>query len=128
MLVRLKSSTSGEMIMFAEHAHALWEWMGKEGSAHGVFTTDQLPQAIVRLREGIKEDKLAAKRRAEEARTAEKNENESEGENEEDGAKKKDEPTEEPVLLAQRAQPLLNLMEWTCKEEGFITWEASGDF
>ena len=124
MLVRLTSSTSGQMIMFAEHAHALWAWMGKEGSARGVFTTDQLPQAIVRLRAGMDEDKLAAKRRAGEERTAARSEECREG----DEANKKDDPSGKPVSLAQRAQPLLSLMEWTWKEEGFITWEASGDF
>ena len=36
MLVRLTSSTSGEIIMFAEHAHALFEWIGKETTARGV--------------------------------------------------------------------------------------------
>ena len=48
MLVRLTSNTSGEMIMFAEHAHALFEWMGKESTARGVFTREQLPEAIAR--------------------------------------------------------------------------------
>ena len=124
MLVRLTSSTSGEMIMFAEHAHLLWAWMDKEGSAHGVFTTEQLPAAIDRLRRGIEQDRLAAKRRAEEARAAEA----AAGEEEEPDAKKTDAIPEDPVSLAQRAQPLLNLMEWTCREEGFITWEASADF
>lgn len=124
MLVRLSSSTSGEMIMFAEHAHALWEWMGKEGSARGIFTTHQLPRAIMRLRAGIEEEKLAAKRRAEAARAKE----ELEGNGEADEAEEKEVPPEESVSLVQRAHPLLNLMEWTWKEEGFITWEASGDF
>ncbi len=124
MLVRLTSSTSGEMIMFAEHAHVLWEWMGKEGSAHGVFTTGQLPAAIDRLRRGIEQDKLAAKRCAEEARAAES----AAGETEEQDEENKGAISDEAVSLAQRAQPLLNLMEWTCREEGFITWEAPADF
>ena len=32
------------------------------------------------------------------------------------------------VHLGQRAQPLINLMEWTHKEGGFILWEAAKDF
>ena len=32
------------------------------------------------------------------------------------------------VHLGQRAQPLINLMEWTQKEGGFILWEADKDF
>lgn len=124
MLVRLTSSTSGEMILFAEHAHLLWEWMGKEGSARGVFTPEQLPAAIDRLRRGIEKDRLAAKQRAEEACAAEAAGGEAEGQEPE----KKDAAPDEPVSLAQRAQPLLNLMEWTCREDGFITWDAPAGF
>lgn len=124
MLVRLTSSTSGEMIMFAEHAHALWEWMDKESTAHGVFTTEQLPAAIDRLRWGIEQDKLVTKLRAEEARAAE----EESCEAEEQDVEKMDAVPEEPVSLAQRAQPLLRLLELTCREDGFITWEATADF
>lgn len=123
MLVRLTSSTSGEMIMFAEHAHVLFEWIGKECTAHGVFTTAQLPEAIARLRRGVEEEKLAAKRLAEELRAARKKPAEDE-----DDAEKKEKPAEEVVTLGQRAQPLIHLMEWTLKEEGFIVWEAPGDF
>ena len=32
------------------------------------------------------------------------------------------------VSLGQRAQPLINLLEWTNKEGGFILWEAERDF
>lgn len=124
MLVRLTSSTSGEMILFAEHAHLLWEWMGKEGAARGVFTTEQLPAAIDRLRRGIEKDRLAAKQWAEEARAAEAAGGEEEGQEPE----KKDAAPDESVSLAQRAQPLLNLMEWTCREDGFITWDAPAGF
>ena len=33
-----------------------------------------------------------------------------------------------PVGLAQRAYPLIELLEWTRKEDGFILWEAANDF
>jgi len=131
MLVRLTSSTSGEIIMFAEHAHALFEWIGKETTARGVFTKEQLPEAIARLRHGVEEERIAAKRLAEEKRiNAEKNKNRNEEEDDEsddDDDEKKKEP-EEAVSLGQRAQPLINMMQWTLKEEGFIIWEASQDF
>ncbi len=126
MLVRLTSSTSGKMVMFAEHAHELFSWIGKECVAHGVFTTEQLPEAIAHLRRGMEEEKLARKRNAEEMRAAEKNAgNHSEEEDESDDKKK---PVEEKISLAQRALPLIHLMEWTQKEGGFIVWEAREDF
>ncbi len=131
MLVRLTSSTSGEIIMFAEHVHALFEWIGKETTARGVFTTEQLPEAIARLRHGVEEERAAAKRLAEEKRAnAGKKENkEEEDEDEENGDEdEKEKEPEETVSLGQRAQPLINMMDWTLKEEGFILWEASRDF
>ncbi len=122
MLIRLTSNTSGEMIMFAEHAHALFEWMGKEGTARGVFTKEQLPEAIARLHQGVEEEKLA-RHLAEQMRAAAVHEH-SEGNVEE----VKEEHPEESVTLGQRAQPLIHLMEWTLKEGGFIIWEAAEDF
>lgn len=125
MLVRLTSNTSGEMIMFAEHAHILFEWMGKETTARGVFTKEQLPEAIARLHQGVEEEKLAARRLAEERQVEAGH---TQGEDEAEAEEGKDKHTEESVKLAQRAQPLIHLMEWTLKEGGFIIWEAAEDF
>ena len=129
MLVRLTSSTSGEIIMFAEHAHALFEWIGKETTARGVFTKEQLPEAIARLRHGVEEERAAAKRLAEEKRANEGKGGNKEKEDDENGDDdEKEKEPEETVSLGQRAQPLINMMDWTLKEEGFILWEASRDF
>ena len=59
MLVRLTSNTAGEMIMFAEHARRLFEIIGKECTARGVFTKEQLPEAIHCLRRAVHEERLA---------------------------------------------------------------------
>ena len=129
MLVRLTSSTSGEIIMFAEHAHALFEWIGKQTTARGVFTKEQLPEAIARLRHGVEEEKAAAKRLAEEKRAnAGKNGTKDEEDDEKGDDDEKDKEPEETVSLGQRAQPLINMMHWTLKEDGFIIWEAARDF
>ena len=116
MLVRLTSSTSGEMIMIAEHAHDLFGWMDKECVAHGVFTEEQLPGAIAKLYQGIEKEKQAERKIEPETQKA----------NAED--KKKDVFLEELIPLGKRAQPLIRLMERTLKEKGFITWEAAADF
>ena len=121
MLVRLISSTSGEMIMFAEHAHVLFGWIGKECTAHGVFTREQLPGVVAALRRCVEEEKLAARRLTEEKRAAS-------GQDEGDDGEESEKHPEETVSLIQRAQPLIRLMEWTVKEEGFIVWEADKDF
>ncbi|WP_301100392.1 DUF1840 domain-containing protein [Propionivibrio sp.] len=105
MLIKLTSNTSGEMIMFAKHARRLFEIIGKECSARGVFTQEQLPQAIASLHRAVDEDKAHSR--------------------DEEGA---DDKNTEQISLGQRAQPLIHLMEWTLKEKGFILWEAERDF
>ena len=121
MLVRLTSSTSGEMIMFAKHARRLFEIIGKACSARGVFTTEQLAPAIASLRAAVDEEKLAAKRHADEAQEVE----DEPLEKDEAGAEHQ---ADASISLGQRAQPLIRLMEWTAKEEGFILWQADQDF
>ncbi|MDR1709608.1 MAG: DUF1840 domain-containing protein, partial [Candidatus Accumulibacter sp.] len=124
--------------MLAEHAREIFAWMDKERAARGVFTLEQLPEAMTRLRRGIEEDKREARRRAEEETEREK---EKEEEARQDAEKDADEdeapetPGEDeekqssaPVTLAQRAQPLLRLMEQTLKEGGYILWEAPERF
>ena len=121
MLVKLNSSTSGEMIMFAKHARRLFEIIGKECTARGVFTAEQLAPAIASLKHAVDEEKLAAKRHADDEPEAE----ESASEKDEIGAEHK---ADAQISLGQRARPLINLMEWTAKEKGFILWEADQDF
>ncbi len=129
MLVRLTSSTSGEIIMFAKHVRALFEWIGKETTARGVFVKEQLPEAIARLQHGVEEERAEAKRLAEEKRAnAEKDKHRDEEDDGDGDAKEKEIEPEENISLGQRAQPLINMMEWTLKEEGFILWEAPQDF
>ena len=116
MLVKFNSSTSGEMIMFAAHARRLFDAIGKEGTARGVFTTEQLPAAIAALKQAIDADRAATRQAQAETENAEDDEADDEARE------------DDPVSLAQRAAPLLRLMEWTLKEKGFILWQASADF
>jgi hypothetical protein len=128
MLVRLTSSTSGEMIMFAEHARVFFGWIGKECTARGVFLKEQLPEAIARLRHGVQEESVAIQQRLQEkARETREKQRAGHRDDGKAGERKDDAPTED-VTLVQRAQPLIHLMEWTLKEGGFILWEAPGDF
>lgn len=112
MLVTFTSSTSGEIMMFAPIARQLLEVLGKECSARGVITTEQLPQAIHCLRQAV--SAASAPPAADEGSVTA------------DGG---DDPAEGPrVGLAQRAYPLIDLLEWTQQREGFILWQAAKDF
>lgn len=126
MLVRLTSSTSGEMIMLAEHARVLFGWIDKECTARGVFTKEQLPEAIAGLRRGVEEEKQQEKQAA--RRAAEEKAAAADEETDDQDDKEKEKKAEVVVTLGQRAQPLIHLMEWTLKEGGFILWEAKKSF
>ena len=134
MLIRLTSSTSGEVVMFAKHARRLFEIIGKECTARGVFTYEQLPAALARLYQAVDEEKLAARLRANDERDGKSPPHDechpldTHADDTDDGELVVERKERERVSLAQRAQPLIHLMEWTVREQGFILWEASGDF
>ena len=121
MLVRLTSSAAGELILFAQHAHALFATIGKECTARGVFTKEQLPEAIERLNRAAEEDKLSARLAQMEAGSKEDPKHEQDEDD-------KDKDARDTVHLHQRAHPLVRFMELTLKENGFILWEADKDF
>ncbi len=118
MLVKLTSSTSGEVLMFAEHAHHLFEAIGKACTARGVFSKEQLPDAIAALRRVVEDKRKNARARGSDEQQADT----------EEGDEEEAIEAEELVALGQRAVPLIQLMEWTLKEEGFILWEAPNAF
>lgn len=110
MLVKFTSSTSGQIMMFAPVARQMLEILGKDCSARGVVTGEQLPGAITRLRGAI----------ADAHRHPPANSESGDDTDEAEGASRVD--------LAQRAYPLVELLEWTRKEDGFLLWEAAHDF
>jgi hypothetical protein len=114
MLVKFDSSVSGEMIMQAEVAKRLLEIIGKERTARGVITAEQLPAALAKLRNAVAEEKNGQ-------RAAGKVDNGYPDIDDETA-------TEPPVGLARRAHPFIEMLDWTQREEGFVLWEAASDF
>ena len=114
MLVRFNSSASGEMLMLVDSARSLLEIIGKERTARGVITVDQLPEALERLRRAVAEEKAGQR----EAGVVD------------NGYPDIDDETsvEPPVGLARRAHPFIEMLEWTLRDEGFVLWEAAQDF
>ena len=109
MLITFKSATGADVIMFGDIARKLVAIVGKDPQdGKGIVTVEQLPDAIARLRAAIDEDK---------ARHAGHAQDEDE-----------DEPDPErrgmaaPVSLAQRAWPLLDLLQLSQKEGVPVVW------
>lgn len=110
MLVTFKSAASADVIMFGDPAKELIAMLGKDPEdAKGIVTVEQLPQAIEKLRAAIEADKA---RRA--LRDAEREEQEAEEQGKTGMAA--------PVGLAQRAWPLLDMLESALKEGVPVVW------
>jgi hypothetical protein len=107
MIVTFKSAAAGDVIMFGDVARRMMELMGKRPDAQGIVTVEQLPDAIARLRAAAAADK---------ARHA--------------GLQDEDLPQNETgesgkrpyVSLAQRAAPLLEVLEWAQQKKKPVTW------
>ena len=108
MIVTFKSPAAGDVIMFGDVARRMMEIMGKEATAKGIITVEQLPDAIARLRAAVEEDK------AQRASLADEDLPRTEAA---EGGGKRD-----YVSLAQRAAPLLELLEWSQKKNKPVVW------
>jgi hypothetical protein len=104
MIVTFSSKAAGDVIMFGDVAQRLMKIMGKEADAKGIITIEQLPDAIACLRAAIVADKAA--------RAAQVAADEVNGEDSRPPA----------VSLAQRAVPLLELLEWAHKKQKPVVW------
>jgi hypothetical protein len=108
VIVTFRSPASGDVIMFGDVAHRLMQVMGKDATPEGIITVEQLPDAIARLRAAMEADKAMRK-----------------GVADEDGPASEAAPGggERPyVSLAQRAAPLIELLEWSLKKKKPATW------
>lgn len=102
MLVTFRARDVADIMMFGDVAQRMLEIMGKEAGAQGIVTVEQLPEALARLKQAVEADR--ARGRAEPTR-----------EEKEEGAKV-------TVSLAQRAVPLIELLERALKHAVPVTW------
>jgi hypothetical protein len=104
MLVTFKSGVCADVMMFGEVARQMMEIIGKTLGPHGVITVEQMPGAIARLRQAI----------AEERRLREAGPSAAGDDGEED--------QRERIGVAQRALPLIELLECSLREDVAVTW------
>ena len=107
MLIVFKSKAAGDVMMFGDVAHTLMEIMGKDATEKGIVTVEQLPGAIARLKAAVAQDKAERPVIDHDERVFEKTP---------EGGKR------EHVSLARRAVPLIELLEYSLKEEVPVTW------
>lgn len=103
MLITFKSKAAGDVIMFGDVAKQMLVAMGKSVDKQGIITVEQLPEAIKRLKQAAAETKAQQKPEAED-----------------DEPKRADGHV--AVSLAQRAVPLIELLEYSLKAKAPVTW------
>lgn len=100
MLYTFRSKAAADVIMFTENAVELLKIAGKEAGAEGIFTPEQIPPALERLRAAIASAAPAAA--------------DNDGE-EETAARHK-------VSLRSRAWPLMEMLERAQKKNVPVVW------
>lgn len=109
MLITFKSAAAADVLMFGESARGIFQVLGKDANAaQGIITVQQLPDAIARLQKAIDEDKARRDTEPEDA----------------DGEVDESKPRGigAPVSFAQRAWPLLDMLQYALKEDKPVTW------
>lgn len=102
------NSRAGEITMFGDVAERFLNIIGKNLGRQGVISVEQIPEAITRLKQAIDIDK------AQQSKESEVNERQQ------DDKISVDE--EEPVTMAARVFPLIQLLERSQEEESPVTW------
>lgn len=108
MIITFQSQAAGDVIMFGDVARRMMEIMGKDPADKGILTVEQLPDAIARLRAAVAADK--------ERRAGQQDEELPRTESVAGGG------TRPYVSLAQRAAPLLELLEFALKKNKVVVW------
>lgn len=113
MLITFKSDADGDVIMFGQVGQLMLECIGKDpAEPRGIITVAQLPEAITRLRAAIEQDKAD-------------NPDEDESEEAEEARRESGKLPPDPVIrLAQRAAPLLAMLQYSEQAGVYVIWES----
>jgi hypothetical protein len=103
-MITFQSDASGDVMMFDPVARHMMEIMGKDVATRGAITVEQMPECIARLQAAIAADRAGAR-----------------------GAPGDGDETEESgvaarVSLAQRALPLVELLERSLARNKPVLW------
>jgi hypothetical protein len=107
MLYKFRSKAGGDVIMMGANGDQMLRLLGREPSAQGIVTKDQMAGAIAALEKAVSDDEAAFDRTVQEARAAG------------DPAPKRSGPQ-----LRQRAWPLIELMRHAQREDEDLVWGA----
>ncbi len=115
MLITFRSDVAGDVLMMAEQARVVLQAAGREYQAipeMGVFTVEQLDDAIRRLETAINDDPDSAPDHQFDDKDKEETEDEIVH------------PLKENVSLRRRAYPLLDMMRQAKAASKEVVWES----
>jgi hypothetical protein len=112
MLVRFKSKAAAEVVMYEEHAKRILDLLHKDVKM-GVFTAEELPQAVAKLEHEITESRLHP--------TTEEVQHDVMVHHGDDGDDHEHEPTQF-VSFSTRAYPLLEMMRAAQHGRNDVMW------
>jgi hypothetical protein len=104
MLVTFRTNAYANITMFADVAVSLLRMMGHSGTVPSAIRAEDVPQALERLKAAIARDKAAGGTRA--------------------GGVQDDDSEEPRVSLANRAFPLIELLEAAAKRKSDVMWDS----
>ncbi len=107
-MIIFRSQAAADVMMFDDVAKRMMVVMGKEEATRGIITVEQLPEAIARLRAAIAEDKAA--------HAGVDDDNLPKTEAVPGGGERS------YVGFARRAVPLVELLEYSLKDDKPVTW------
>jgi len=105
MLVTFRTNAWGNITMFGDVAVALLKMMGHSGTVPSALLARDVPAALARLKQ-----QLASRATEEDVSTRSGDD---------------DEDAEEPVDLALRAHPLIEMLSAAAEQEADVMWQAS---
>ncbi len=106
MLVRFSSIATESLLMFSDVAIQLIKMMGASGAIPGAIGADDIPAALVELRQRLQDATPPAEASAPEQDAG-------------DG----EELREPPIILASRAAPLIDILERASAGKAPVMWE-----
>jgi hypothetical protein len=104
MLIKFKSRTSADFIMFAESAVTLIKMMGHTGTIPGAMSAAEVPEALARLKQALSGQRAAPSKGAEDEDADES-------------------AADFPVDLAKRAVPLIDMLTAAAAADSYVMWE-----
>ncbi len=98
MLIEISGEHTGSVVMFGSVATQLLKMMGQSGNNEGAIREPDVPQALSKLKEALAAVPVADK-------------------------KPQDEEDDNEVSINTRAKPLIDLLENSITEGGYVMWK-----